>query len=798
MARSISSRHSRSLLRLAFGLAIITFAFIFRFDQWLPTNLISEPSDLSKQLHSSSSSDLNGAHLASKIKGVLTSPYHFGSQFALPVSWTGLLKEIRLASSLGSSKWTYTRSSIEIQEPPSIKLLKSNSLPSIEALPKNHLLEKVYTKSINDINDAVRRILTSDPIISSPEFKNRTSGIPGTAITANADRQSLQRWLDCTSSQGEWRWEPLANANRRPFTVHKQGPLEAKCDRSYYQASGRDRDRLITDGWSVRPSLKFRWYPSNQCNALRPRQLKQDVKLSRRDLCRLLRHKNILVVGDIAQYAMHDLLLDWTSTTPVTCYGDLYCKEHGICGGDLDDKWKGSADQLESGTLDDYVYHQLPSQPSNQPFEADEKLSKIGAAGHGLASLLNASAPALVPRASHDTSTAHKESKTSPARGTILRFRRSDSLWASSSPSHRRFAPVWQHDNTGIRDINNYWITDSRKSDLVVLSRPPIPFPLPTHQHKAFTKPTDILATHLQYLRHPSNNKTMPSVEYFENGGITAAAELVEMACRMVLEVWLPELLYSLLSLRSNASPVDQLMVWRGEWRIQTDCGASQSSSERTSTSQPEPKTKFDWNRWWQKRAAGDGPPPHTSLPTLLTIMFPDFEEELQDSSYKNHPTASRLQKLDTLNRLRDPSTVFHNLQVIFQNHLLRQLLPIFGIPFLDLESLTSIWRSGMVGGSSVSNPKLSSSPQFKLFGLFHQSSSKSFSPKINLNPIDCLHYCFPSPGMAIEEAFIGGLLKVFHVGWDSKLGQEKNWVGDAFVPVREREEIRREDGQGI
>ncbi|KAH9814620.1 hypothetical protein DFH28DRAFT_1082805 [Melampsora americana] len=736
MVRSIS-RYSRFILRLAFGLAIISFAFIFRFDQWLPTNPISEPSDSTNHLQSSITSKSNQAHLAAKIKGVLSSPYQFGSHFALPVSWTGLLKNIRLASSLGSSKWTHTR--------------------SYHALPKGHPLEKVYTKALKDIDDAVRRIITNDPIISSSEFRNRTAGIPGTAITSNEDRHSLQKWLDCTSSQGEWRWEPLANdSNRRPLTVHKQGPLEAKCDRSYYQVNDdRKGDHLTTDGWSVRPSLKFRWYPSHRCNSLRPRA----------DLCRLLRHKNILGY--------------WTSTKPVTCYGDLYCKEHGICGDHLDDKWKGSTDQLESGILDDYVYHQLPSQPSIQQFALDVNFSKAGQGSGDKASLLNASSPTLVPRASHDTSNAHKVPKAS----------------SNPCPSHHRFGAVWQHDNTGIRDINNYWITDSRKSDLVVLSRPPIPFPLPSHQHKAF------LTSHLQYLRHVSDNKTMASVEYFENGGMTAAADLVDMACRMLLEVWLPELLYSLLSLRSTASPADQLMVWRGEWRIQTDCGSSQGSRQRTtSRSQPNSKTKFDWNRWWEKRAAGDGPPPHTSPPTLISILFPDLEEEFQDLHNFNHPTASRLQKLDTSIRLKDPEILFHNLQVIFQNHLMKQLSPSFGIPFLDLESLSSIWRSGMVGGSDVltssklfSSSSTSTSTSSRFFRFFHQSSSETDSQNIPSNSLDCLHYCFPSPGMAIEEGFIGGLLKVFQVGWDDDIkGNSSNWVGDLFVPVREREKIRR------
>ncbi|KAG0145713.1 hypothetical protein CROQUDRAFT_658384 [Cronartium quercuum f. sp. fusiforme G11] len=792
MARSLS-RSLRLFLRLAIVLSLILiFIWSLPLHQWLSTVIDSH--QVSK--HPQSVNSPEPAHLASRIRIALSSTDHFRSRLGISTTDRGaLLKHVFSFSSSGASGDTSTTSYLETRDPPNIKLDKTESPPTLGPLPKNHPLEKAYTNALKDVDDAVRRIIANDPIISLHEFKNRTAGIPGTAITTNAERISLQKWLDCTSTQGEWRWQPLANSSaRRPLTVHKQGPLEARCDRSYYQARERGEGNLSDDGWSVRPSLQFRWYPSNRCDSLRPRQLKDDVHLSRKDLCRLLRHKNILMVGDVTQFSLHDLLLDWTSTKPVTCYGDLYCKEHGICGHELTDDWDGSAIELESGALDDHVYQRLPTQPNLTSFSSYATNPSL----ENVVGSLNASPSDLFPRSSLHNQAGRKTSKESPkqsskpARGTILRFRRSDSLWASSSPSHRRFDPIWLHDNTGIRDINNYWITDSRKSDLVILSRPPLPFPLPSHRHKAFTKTTEIPAPHLQYLRHVSNNKSCPSVEFFETGGVIAAASLIDMARRMVLEVWLPEIMYSLLSLRSTASPPDQLMVWRGDWRIQPDCAKQDNwddEQKRHRDSETDHQTRFDWKNWWQRRAEGDGPPLHSSPPSLLSIMYSDFADQLYDQKFDRF-TASRRKTLDAQTHIRDPRTVFHNLQVIFQNQLMRQLAPAFGIPYLDLESLTSVWRSGMVGGSSVSSIKkpfkfISSQPQVESFDQFH-SSINLLKSKIGQN---CLHYCFPSPGMVIEEGFIGGLLKIFHLGWDQHDYQSErdNWVGELFIPLRER-----------
>lgn len=288
------------------------------------------------------------------------------------------------------------------------------------------------------------------------------------------------------------------------------------------------------------------------------------------------------------------------------------------------------------------------------------------------------------------------------------------------------------------------------------MSRPPLPFPLDSHLQKAFTRTKEIPGPHLQYLKHTSSNTSCKSSEYFERtNGFGAGAELIDMARRMVMEVWLPEILYSLLSVRSTASPSDQLIVWRGEWRMHVDCAAHHKDSDL----KIDKRQGFEWQSWWQRRADGDGPPPHPLSPSLISMMYGDERVGMLSRHDRQK------EKSDT--RLREPKVVFHNLQVIFQNQLMRQLGPALGIPFLDLETLSSVWRSGMVGGSSESQ-----------------------------TGINCFNYCFPSPGMALEEGFLGGLLKIFKVGWDDDvLEPRENWVGDGFVPVRERRKSDQSQG---
>ncbi|KAA1113028.1 hypothetical protein PGT21_019021 [Puccinia graminis f. sp. tritici] len=622
----------------------------------------------------------------------------------------------------------HSQSSLAVSPPP-IKLSASDRPPQLGGrIRSGHLIAKAYRNALKDIELTVFTLVNRDPIFSTAEFKAGTLGVPGTGIRINDERRALQAWLDCTSGEGEWRWQPTNDGPEpRTMTVHKQGPLEAKCERAFYEghqlAANRSRS---PDDWDVRASLKFQWYPSSRCEALRPGKLHSSPRLTRRALCRSLSKKSTLIVGDVSQYALHDLLLDWTTTKQASCAGNLYCKIHPICSDELDPRWIGNSSQLEAGELDAHVYFKIPPQPFNQSYF----VSNVTPIDH----------PSLAPLRS--------SIRYPNGSRTFLRYRRSDSLWGSSSPSHARFQPIWLHPNNGIRDINNFWYGDVRKSDLIILSRRPLGLPRRSQMSQAFIHNKHLPLSHLEYLRKHSRSQVWRADVRLaaEEGsdGVTAAVSLIRMAIKMVMEVWLPEVLLTLKQLQRSHGRASKLIVWRGEWRIHGDC---------TSTSLPQKANDgFDWDRWWKDQPSrpGDGNRPHPSPPDLFSILFPNHHPPTTttSSSSSNDPqTTQEKSKIEDL-KLKNPRLVFHNLQTIFQNQLMRKLGPEFGIPFLDLESQASVWRTGL-----VASPSMASRPH----SVAHS---------------DCFDYCFPSPGLTLEESFLGGLLKILSVsGWTNSTG---------------------------
>lgn len=306
-------------------------------------------------------------------------------------------------------------------------------------------------------------------------------------------------------------------------------------------------------------------------------------------------------------------------------------------------------------------------------------------------------------------------------------------------------------------------MADSRRTDVVILSKPPLPWPRPSHTDKMFERVAE-LAAHYAHL--PDKVAKQARFEIHKHADEEAAVALIDLAKRMTLEVWLPEVLYTLISVRGDPAPADQLIIWRSEWRIQPDC-AEGPSAVMASASGAKIATDdaFNWASWWSARGKGDGSPPRTHPPTLSELLFPDSRSD----------TGS-----DT--PLGDVHTLFHNLQVIFQNQVLKKLLPGFGIPFLDMESPLAMWRSGMVGGAGAS---MSQAPLSSLVDQSGKGADATTKSRPSSTGKDCLRYCFPSPGGAVEHAFIGGLTRLFEAGWG---GQRANtWMGDFFVPVRYR-----------
>lgn len=149
------------------------------------------------------------------------------------------------------------------------------------------------------------------------------------------------------------------------------------------------------------------------------------------------------------------------------------------------------------------------------------------------------------------------------------------------------------------------------------------------------------------------------------NLGILALVE------RAILDVWLPEFAeaYSLIA-KSSSGRKQQHIIYRGGWQMHTVCGQD------------------------------GGPDPVIRGPTLLTEMLQAGQE---------------------------PSTLhaaFYNIRPVLQNHIARSVGLRIGMPYLDLDTMTNVWRAGRVGNG------------------------------------DCLRLCLPSPGLSLETAFIGGLMR--------------------------------------
>ncbi|KDE04725.1 hypothetical protein MVLG_04864 [Microbotryum lychnidis-dioicae p1A1 Lamole] len=552
-------------------------------------------------------------------------------------------------------------------------------------------------------------------------FHGKIVGIPGTGIETTAEAQALQKHLDCMTSNGEWVYDPLGDArsNEAPnpnvgLTIHKQEGIYASCDRKFYSKSKGGNRRSEAD-WDVRESLKWKWQPSKTCVETAPSNARPG--LSRRRFCQYLSHKSTILLGDTPHYSLHDLLLDWTTLAPMSCYGDLFCREHSLCGDILKAK-PGTG--IEDWTEDELVWLSLPRPPSAVLKAAADRSEEDDDADE--------------PHRHEpwdETVIAENGQRRTPSFGTLLRYRRTDGL----KSARKYIEPIYIHPATGIREMNQQWLPDSRRADIVVMAKAPLPFPLPGH-NKTFD----------HWFEGLDDSKDLEEV----------AAKYIEAAWRITENVWLPELLDSLSSMRGSPSPEDQLIIYRGGWRAHHDCS-------RSSLDEDDPSASWDW------QSPGDGPPPHKRQPTLSQVLF-------------RNPAQTRLV---------DKHTLWYNLQTIMQNHIVRNFIaPKFGIPFLDLESSMSVWRSGMVGGSASApfEPLPKSSMQGGGFVDQAKLKKRGASPGLRSAASgDCWRYCIASPGSGIEEAFIGGLLRIFERGFASTEERKQKWTGDNFANVKER-----------
>ncbi|BGP35833.1 hypothetical protein JCM10296v2_007685 [Rhodotorula toruloides] len=614
---------------------------------------------------------------------------------------------------------------------------RPRNIAIISSLPSADSLSPAFAATYDSLFESFTSDTESLVSSATSSLSSRLRGIPGTAITSSSEARNLQAFLDCSSSSGLWVYDASGSwlaSHGRGLTVHKQEGRYAACDKRFYKGRepGSAADE-VEGGWHVRESLKWRWAPSASCANLAPASLSPSLRLSappsRSRFCRLLAHKSTLLLGDSTQYSVHDLLLDWTTTEPQSCYGDLYCKEHALCGEILRSR---EGEGVEDWEGDERVYHRLPSPPGAVELKRGEEERAVG--GVDERDLVPSFSSHDSPLHSH-THAKRQASTRSPSYGTLLRYRRTDGL----RPSSAQTLPTYAHPSTGVREVNQQWLADSRRSDIVILNKPPLPLP-----RKGFNESWD------EWVREVLEDEQAEGEE--------KALRIVEAAAEVTRDVWVRELVEALRAIRAPPSPPDRLVVYRGGWRQHADCAASSVDSDTDDASLP--------------TSPGDGPPPRSSQPSLSDLLF------RSDGS------------------LLPPHIIYHNAQLFFQNHLARRIvLPAFGVPFLDLDSPLSVWRSGMVGSPSASPFVSFSSPdshskQTVLGG----SGAGLRSPTSG----DCTRYCFPSPGLSLETFFLGALNTVFEAGWAGDGERAGEWMGgeEGFRNLRERVAARERTGE--
>ncbi|KAI9473575.1 MAG: hypothetical protein EXX96DRAFT_488474 [Benjaminiella poitrasii] len=130
------------------------------------------------------------------------------------------------------------------------------------------------------------------------------------AINTTEKTVAFRKRLDCWIKKGRW----VRDDNPRYQLKHIQDPIYSTCDARFYKTHASDE---------TREAIKYRWQPGDECEF--------QEKVNTEQWCDLLQGRHMLLVGDLAHYQFHEILLDAFRDDPTVCFGELNCKDHTIC-----------------------------------------------------------------------------------------------------------------------------------------------------------------------------------------------------------------------------------------------------------------------------------------------------------------------------------------------------------------------------------------------------------------------------------------------------------------------------------
>lgn len=132
-------------------------------------------------------------------------------------------------------------------------------------------------------------------------------GIRGTRFETAQETKALRDQIDCFTT-GQW---IKAADDEEAFRLkHIQDPIYSTCDHQFYKTHPETEKR---------PATQYTWQPSSESCALK-------TKVDSKNWCKLLKGRNMLLVGDLPHYQFHELLLDAFREEPTVCFGELNCK----------------------------------------------------------------------------------------------------------------------------------------------------------------------------------------------------------------------------------------------------------------------------------------------------------------------------------------------------------------------------------------------------------------------------------------------------------------------------------------
>ncbi|KAG0171920.1 hypothetical protein DFQ28_000785 [Apophysomyces sp. BC1034] len=150
------------------------------------------------------------------------------------------------------------------------------------------------------LSTAERLQLQEDQVENAKAYVNQqqlaVQGIPGSRLQTTEEANKFRSLVDCWT-RGRWAEKP-----RRLKLKHFQDPT--------FKGSDQDQPEL-------------RWEP--ECG-FDPGQT-----VNRTQWCEVMKGRNILLVGDLVHYQLHELFLDTLRDGPTVCFGELNCKDHSLC-----------------------------------------------------------------------------------------------------------------------------------------------------------------------------------------------------------------------------------------------------------------------------------------------------------------------------------------------------------------------------------------------------------------------------------------------------------------------------------